>query len=132
MLEVRDCHKPVVVISILLGLVGCPTEDEAKSPIMVLQPKAEARVKAADTLKIMTESDYSKFAGNLSAIYSPDSGKTWDLILSAPHNKTGVARDTFPFVPKDFGFSAGQKVKLEIREYGATGIKVPIGFIHID
>lgn len=128
----RDRQRPVVVVLVLLGLVGCPTEDESGSPIKVLQPSVESRYKATDTVKIITESDYSKFAGNLSAIYSPDSGKTWDLILSAPHNKTGVARDTFPFLAKDFGFSAGQKVKLEIREYGATGIKVPIGFIHID
>lgn len=117
-------------------LSQCDTADPEPpasiSPITVLQPKAEARFKATDTIKIITESDYSKFNGNLSAVYSADSGKKYDLILSAPHNKTGIARDTFPFLAGDFGFAAGQKVKLQVWEYGVGGIRVDIGFVQID
>lgn len=115
-----------------LVLQGCnATDGDPASPIRILQPKAGDRFKASDTIKIITETDYHKVAGNLSAVFSPDSGKSWDLILSAAH-KDMLARDTFPFVATDLGFSAGQSVKIQVWEYGVGGIREDIGFVHID
>jgi hypothetical protein len=123
----------IIVLSMLVMHCNSsdPGPDVSASPIKVLAPRAEARFTAADTIMIISECDYSKVAGNLSAIFSPDSGKTWELILSAAHHN-GVAKDTFPFFPKDFGILAGQKVKLQLKEYGTASLSKDIGFIHID
>jgi hypothetical protein len=131
----RNPYRIIGLVLLSLTAWNCdtaePDEPAPNSPIQVITPNAGARFHAADTVKIITETDYSKVAGNLSAIYSADSGKSWDLVLSAAH-KDGVARDTFPFFPKDFAFAAGQSVKLEIREYGTGGRREEIGFIHLD
>ena len=125
--------KPALVLAAWLILAGCPTEESSRSPIKVLQPKDGSRYKMTDTVQIITETDFTRVAGNLSAIFSTDSGKGWRLVLSAPHHD-GVARDTFPFPLADHGdtIRAGSKVKLRMQEYGAAGIFQEIGFIHID
>lgn len=119
-------------MALLLGLVGCPTEDKVQSPIKVLQPKDGARFRMTDTVQIITETDYTQVAGTLSAIFSTDSGKVWRLVLSAPHHN-GLARDTFPFPLADHGdtIRAGSRVRLRMKEYGATGIFEDIGYIQI-
>lgn len=127
------CKNPIVFMALLLGLAGCPTEDKARSPIQVLQPKDGSRFRMTDTVRIITETDYSRVAGTLSAIFSTDSGKVWRLILSAPHHN-GVALDTFPFPLADHGdtIRAGTSIRLRMKEYGATGIFEDIGYIHIE
>jgi hypothetical protein len=123
-----------MLMAMLMGLAGCPTEDKAaSSPIKVLQPKDGARYRMTDTVRIITETDFTRVAGNLSAIFSTDSGKVWRLVLSAPHHD-GLARDTFPFPLADHGdtIRAGSEVKLRMKEYGATGIHEDIGYIHIE
>lgn len=129
----RVIKKQVVGMFLMLGLMGCPTEETPRSPIKVLQPKEGSRYKMTDTVHIITETDYTQVAGTLSAIFSADSGKVWRLILSAPHHN-GLARDTFPFPLSDHGdtLRAGTRVKLRMKEYGAGGIIQEIGFIHIE
>ena len=135
MVRVQEVLKRIGIVLFPVLALHCNSTDSgsnpATSPIKVLQPKAGAQVKATDTLKIITESDYTRIAGNLSAIFSLDSGKNWDLILSAAHHDA-LARDTFPFLPKDFGIAAGQNVKLQIKEYGTGGLIEEIGFIQVD
>lgn len=131
----RKLSKCMGLLLLSFSLWHCdtaePAASAAKSPIQVLGPKAGTRYLTTDTVKIITETDYSKVAGNLSAIFSPDSGKSWELILSAPHHDA-VARDTFPFLAKDFGFGAGQSLLLQIREYGTGGRREDIGYVHFD
>lgn len=129
MKRIRIFLKYMGIAILSLAAWHCNTADEP--PIKVLSPKAGDRFKAAETVKIVTRTDYSRVAGNLSAIYSADSGKKWELILSAAHHD-GMALDTFPFPLKDFGFGAGTSPMLKIKEYGTQGKTADIGFIHVD
>jgi hypothetical protein len=132
---IRDFAKCMGLCLLSLAAWRCDTTETKdpvpSSPIKILAPKNGDRFKATDTVKIITETDYSKVAGNLSAIYSADSGKSWDLVKSAAHHD-GLARDTFPFYPPDFGFTAGMQAHLKIKEYGVGGKIAEFGFIHID
>ena len=70
-----------------------------------------------DTVKFISESDYTRFGGGLSYSLSEDSGKSWTLIGSVARLKNGAKElDTLKWVPKDFGIPPGP-IQLMVREY---------------
>lgn len=70
-----------------------------------------------DTIRTVTESDYTQFGANLTFSVRVDSGKSWILIESLTRLKNGAKEaDTVSWVPQDFGIAPGS-VRLMVREY---------------
>ena len=65
-----------------------------------IQPTAGKTYKLTDTVQIITESDFSKFASGVNLKYSMDSAKTWIRIYDLIR-KSGIARDTVNWVPAE-------------------------------
>jgi hypothetical protein len=110
-------------VAVLLSFAGSGCNNEtgpatsSREAIAILNPKPGASVNMEDTLRIVSESDYTRFGGSLTFSVSEDSGKYWILIESLTRVKSGVkVLDTLPWVPKDFGIAPGP-VLLMVREY---------------
>lgn len=102
------------------GLIGCdssdnPVDDPASQVVRIVSPIAGQSFKVYDTVQIIVESDYSKFGGGVSVVYSPDSSKNWHLIHSFSR-KPGVARDTVLWNAQESGDVADGSVIL-LRAY---------------
>lgn len=106
---------------LVFAVSGCDGETgpatSSGEAIAILNPEPGTSVNMEDTLRIVSESDYTRFGGGLSFSLSEDSGKTWILIGSVARLKSGAKElDTLPWVPKDFGIAPGP-ILLMVREY---------------
>lgn len=107
----------------LACLAGCNEESTGPSGvkpyIRILEPKPGTKVKLTDRFRIITESDYDKFGQKLSFAATTDSGKTWVAFILSLEPKTGMnVRDTVTCSLDTLGFSAGEKTKIRVLEYG--------------
>ncbi len=102
-------HKRHLVSSLIpflpLFLVHCNSTEapSVAAPIdsaafKFIQPTAGKTYTLTDTVQIITESDFTKFASGVNLKYSMDSAKTWIRIYDLIR-KTGIARDTVNWVP---------------------------------
>ncbi len=104
------------------GLLGCDSsensgEDPASQVVRIVSPIAGQSFKVYDTVQIVVESDYSKFGGGVSVVYSPDSSKHWYLIHSFSR-KPGLARDTIRWNAQESGDVAdGSVILLQAYDY---------------
>lgn len=114
---------PILILSIFV--LNC-SEDSAgpdgsanTAYIRILEPKAGAKVGLDTELKIITESDYDKFAQKLSFTATTDSGKSWQAFIISLEPKTGMkVRDTVTCTLGGLGFKAGEKTRIKVIEYG--------------
>ena len=112
------------LLAAILGgwLLGCDSTDGAEDGaearvVRIISPTAGQVLKVDDTVRIIVESDYSKFGGGVSVDYSPDSSKTWYLIESF-NRKDGVARDTLKWFARETGdVAAGSSILLKAYDY---------------
>lgn len=119
----RPFRIPALGMAVLLALAGSGCNDgtapatPSGEAIAILNPKPGASINMEDTLRIVSESDYTRFGGSLSFAFSDDSGKSWILIESLPRVKSGAkVLDTLPWVPADFGIAPGP-ILLMVQEY---------------
>jgi hypothetical protein len=106
--------------------MGCD-EDASAGPdvssdttyIKILEPKPGARIKLGETFKIITESDYDKFGQKLTYTATTDSGQSWLAFIISLEPRTGMnVRDTVLCSFDSLGFTAGQKTRIRVMEYG--------------
>lgn len=121
--DARRLRISAAGLAVLLAFAGSGCNDEtgpaapSGEAIAILNPEPGASVNMEDTLRIISESDYTRFGGSLSFSFSQDSGKSWILIESLARVKSGAkVLDTLPWVPKDFGIAPGP-ILLMVREY---------------
>ncbi|HKP94634.1 MAG TPA: hypothetical protein VJ385_02650 [Fibrobacteria bacterium] len=113
---------PALAAMLILAVTKCTSEPEPSSPaagaaITLVTPKGGETFGLDDTLKIISESDYTRFGANLTFAFSEDSGKSWILIESLERKKNGTKeRDTVKWVPLDFAIAPGP-VLVRVREY---------------
>jgi len=87
--------------------------------IKILAPKSGAKIGLNQELKIITESDYDKFGEKLSFSATTDSGKSWLAFIISLEPKTGMnVKDTVACTLGALGFTAGEKTKIKVIEYG--------------
>jgi hypothetical protein len=113
-------------ICLSLFSLSC-TEDSATGPdtpadtayIKIIEPNPGTSVKLGEKLRIVTESDYDKFGEKLTFTATTDSGKSWEAFIVSLEPRTGMnVRDTVTCDLKELGFTAGQKTKIRVLEYG--------------
>lgn len=111
----------VLVMSLSIPLLQCTTgEDSAPAPVIsILQPKAGATFKLTDTVRVITESDYTRFTSGITFNFSADSSKTWLLIKSLVR-KEGREKDTLLWVPAEDSpgeVVPGRQVRIQVYDY---------------
>ena len=102
-----------------IGL-GCMSDNPAPAPtIRIIAPVAQQHYQMADTVTVIAECDYSKFASGINVDFSVDSSKTWNLIQSRVR-KEGVQKDTLKWVPSidhPGMVAAGPGVLVQVYDY---------------
>ena len=119
----------LILTTVLAVMLFNCTEPESPKPptvetIKILAPTTGSTFKLTDTVRIIMESDYSKFASGLHVKFSTDTGKTF-LLLKSMVPKTGKAKDTLAWVPADehpADVFAGSVVIFEVNDYDKTFI----------
>lgn len=112
----------VLVLAMSIPLLQCTTEEDSSAPapvINILQPKAGTAFKLTDTVRVVTESDYSKFTSGITFNFSADSSKTWILIKSLVR-KEGMEKDTLLWVPAEDSpgeVVPGGQVRFQVYDY---------------
>lgn len=111
----------VLVMSLSIPLFQCTTEeDSTPAPaISILQPKAGTTFKLTDTVRVITESDYTRFTSGITFNFSADSSKTWLLIKSLVR-KEGREKDTLLWVPavdSPGEVVPGRQVRIQVYDY---------------
>lgn len=119
-------HAVFLAVCLSLSALGC-NEEAATAPstsadtayIKILEPKAGAKVKLNQKFRIVTESDYDKFAQKLTFTASTDSGKSWLAFIISLEPRTGMnVRDTVECSLDTLGFAVGEKTRIRVVEYG--------------
>lgn len=131
----RSVFPPAIFLA--LGILACNQEatkpdDTVKAYIRILEPKAGASVKLDADFRIITESDYDKFADKLTFSATTDSGKTWLALIKSGIPRTGMkVLDTVICNFGDLGFAAGQTTRIKVIEYGKVhyAISEPIAIL---
>lgn len=98
--------------------VRCSEPEEAPA-IRILAPEAGRVFKLADTVRIITECDYTRFASGITIRFSPDSAKTWQIIRSLVR-KEGKEKDTLAWIPQEehpADVAAGTRLLFEVYDY---------------
>lgn len=112
----------VLVLALSIPVLQCTTEEDAGTPapvIKILEPKAGASFKLTDTVRVVTESDYTKFTSGITFNFSADSSKTWLLIKSLVR-KEGLEKDTLLWVPAEDSpgeVVPGRQVRIQVYDY---------------
>jgi hypothetical protein len=117
----RSVFPPAIFLA--LGILACNQEatkpdDTAKAYIRILEPQAGATIRLNADFRIITESDYDKFADKLTFSATPDSGKSWALIKSGIPRMGMKVLDTVICNFDALGFAAGQTTRIKVIEYG--------------
>jgi hypothetical protein len=110
-----------LAVFLALGLTNCNSGPDPVEPpaIRILEPKPGATVKLNDDFRILTESDYDRFAQKLTFTATTDSGKTWQAFIISLKTKTGMkVMDTVVCNFGALGFAAGQTTRIKVIEYG--------------
>lgn len=108
------------------------TDPPADGAITLLEPRAGKSFKVTDTIPIIAQCDYTKFASGLNIKFSNDSSKSWIPVKSLVR-KEGMDKDTLrwePGVDRDLDLKAGMRILLQISDYDKKYI-VTSGYITI-
>lgn len=102
----------------------CTQPEDASGPmdagiIAILAPAAGTTFRRTDTVRVITQCDYTLFASGITIKFSADSARTWTLIKSLVR-KEGKEKDTLSWIPSEEhpdDVKAVQSVLFEVYDY---------------
>lgn len=87
-------HRIFLLLFPALLILDCNTTDDPPQPVIrIIAPAQGQSYKGTDTVRIIAESDYSRFSSGITLSVSLDSARNWTLIKSLVR-KEGRTKDT--------------------------------------